>query len=102
MSGLSLGDLLVDQLVVSGSGLDGLLPSSDLVLLVDSLSSKSHVGDQSLNLGGFLSLRSGWVLLALEGPSGDVFLDQGGGDGLVLLLSLNSVKLSDVVGSLGT
>jgi hypothetical protein len=55
-----------------------------------------------LNLGSFLSLRSGWVLLALEGPSGDVFLDQGGGDGLVLLLSLNSVKLSDVVGSLGT
>lgn len=80
MSSFSLGDLLVDQLVVGTSGFDGLLPSSDLVFFVDSLSSKSNVGDQSLDLWGFLSLRSSRVLLALEGSSGDVLLDQGSGN----------------------
>ncbi len=74
--GLSLGDLLIDQLVVSGSGLNGLFPSSHLILLVDSLSSKPHIGDQSLDLRGFLSLRCGSILFTLEGSSGDVLFDQ--------------------------
>jgi hypothetical protein len=101
-SGFSLGNMLIDQLAVCGSGLNGFLPSSDFVFLVDSLSSKSNVGDQSLNLGGFLSEGGSWVLLALESSSGDVFLDQGCGNGLIFFLSFDSVELSDVVGSLGT
>ena len=102
LGSLSLSNVLVNQLAVSSSGFNGLLPSSHLIVLVDSLSSKSNVSDESLNLGGFLSLWSSWVLLALESSSGDVFLDQGSGDGLILFLSLNSVELSDVVSSLGT
>lgn len=101
--GLSLGDVLVDQLAVGSSGLDGLFPSSDLVFLIDSLSSQSDVGDQSLDLWSFLSLWGSWVLLALEGSSGDVLLDKGSGDGLILsFLSFDTEELSDVVGSLWT
>lgn len=94
--------MLVDQLTVSSSGFDGLLPSSHLIFFVDSLSSKSNVSDKSLNLGGFLSFGGTSVLLALESSSGDVLLDQSGGDGLILFLPFDTVELSDIVGSLWT
>ena len=102
MSSLSLGDVLINQLTVSSSGLDGLFPCFDLIIFVDSLSSDSNVSDQSLDSWGLLSLWGSWVLFALESSSGDVLLDESGGDGLILFLSLDTVELSDVVGSFGT
>ena len=81
----------------------GSLPSSDLVLLLDSLSSESVLSDESLDLGGFLSGHSG-VLFALEGSSDDVLLDEGNGalESLLVLILLNAVKFSNTSGSLGT
>ena len=72
--------MFIDQLAVGSSGFDSLLPSSDLIFFGDSLSSNSNVSDQSLDLWGFLSQWSSWVLLALECSSGDVLLDKGSGN----------------------
>jgi hypothetical protein len=102
LSGLSLGDVLINQFVVSSSSFNGLLPSSDLIFLGDSLSSQSNISDQSLNLGGLLSQWSSGVLLALESSSGDILLDQSCGNWLIFLSSFNTVELSDVVSSFGT
>ena len=102
MSSLSLGDVLINQLTVSSSGLDGLFPSSDLIIFVDSLSSDSNVSDQSLDSWSFLSLWSSWVLLALKSSSGDVLFNKSCGNGLIFFLSFDTVELSDVVGSLRT
>ena len=63
-------------LVFFGQG-NRFFPSLDFVFLLDSLSSESCFSNESLNLGGFESIRSIDVLFALEGSSNSVLFDEG-------------------------
>jgi len=98
-----LGSPGVVKLLILAGQLDGSFPSLDLVLLLDSLSSNSGLCDESLDLWGFLSLHLR-VLLACEGSSDGVLLDEGNGglEGLLVLSSLNTEEFLDASGSLGT
>lgn len=99
-SGFSLGNPLVIDLLVFSGGSDRLFPSGNLRFLLDSLSSEPLVGDQSLNLRGFLPQGGIWVFLAFEGSSNNVLLDEGSG---VYAFSFGDTeKFSDSGGSLGT
>ncbi len=78
-------------------------PSLDFVLLLDSFSSYSWLSHKSLHLGSFVS--SGLsILLALEGSSDGVFLDQSNrtAESFLFLCLLNTIKFSNTTGSLGS
>lgn len=75
--GFSLGNPFVVDFLVLLSGSQGLFPSFDFLLLLNSLSSDSDVSNQPLDLGSLLPQRGIWVLLTLECPSDDVLLNQG-------------------------
>lgn len=76
-------------------------PSLDLVLFLDSLSSQSSLSNESLNLGGFMSVGIS-IDFALKSSSDCVLLDQSARvlKSLLAFSFLDSVKLSDASGSL--
>jgi len=98
--GRSLGSLLLaplsEELAVGLNVSSGLLPLALLVFLVNPLSSESGLSDESLDLGGLLSLLSS---SSGPGSSDGSSLDQ---DSLLRLGLLNSEQLSNLGGSLGS
>jgi len=90
LSGLLLS-VFFEDLVVVRDGLLGSLPSSLLVGLVDSLSSKSGISDQSLDLGSLISDGLAFLFdLSSDDESSDI------------IILGQSEELSDSGGSLGS
>ena len=88
-SSLLLGNPAVVHFLVFFGSSKSALPSFELVLLFNSLSSDSLFSDKSLNLRGFLSEGRIGIPLAFECSSDDVLLDEGS--------CVDSLSLGDVV-----
>lgn len=87
-SSFSFGNPFIIDFFVLFSCSQSSFPSFDFVFLLNSFSSNSDVGDQSLDLGCFLSQWGIWILLALESSSDDVLFNQGSDLGWFLTFGL--------------
>jgi len=90
VSSFLLLEVLREKLLVGHRGLSGGFPGGHLALLVESLASVSLLGDESLNLGGFVES----LVTAFDLPTDNVF-------GNIVLLSKGE-GLSNLANSLGT